>query len=594
MTRIGGLVPLMLVLLLFGLPTGSHAEGKEAEDTGDAVTYFDFTDDQSSYAAQVAALNRGELPDRDRRVQAQSEDGKRGQSAEDPLVAVLCRTDGNAFDFRPWAPAYIIAGPFDCYTLYFDSETTADKAVSGLAATPGIRYAERDADVGACGISTMSFRSWGAERMAFGPYLDWASGVPQGSATVAIVDSGVYPHSFYSGRMLESGYDYVDGDDDATSDENGHGTNVAGIVADCTQGLPVNLYPIRVLNASGGGKVSNTVNGIREAITRGVDVINMSLTTKDGISASLDEAVLDALEAGITVVVAAGNSAVDSSGISPSHLTEEGVLIVGAADSDGKMTSYTNYGSSVDVFVYGSKISCCSNNGGFVTASGTSMAAPHMAGLAAVLLLTHDGISPSEIEGRIRNATEQSAQLRIPELSRITPDNPGFSLLVLRMGLGDRYQFCTVMRPATSAEPVRYSSSDETVVSVQQGILSAAGLGTATVTAQSRGMADYRFEVIVEEDCETMILPRSLKVLGEEAFSGNTELRGHIILPEGVETLAEGAFDGCHGIRTVQLPKTLSELSGNTFSDAVLLCPEGSVAEQFAKDLQLSYILLTE
>lgn len=556
---------------------------------------IDCTDDQFSYGELVARLNRGEVPlAAEGLLSAQSVDGYSAQKRDRTLTAVLCRTDGTEPDFVPWAPAYVLAGPYDCYTLYFSTEEGADKAVGDLSGLPSIRYAERDAEVEACGTTTVSLLSWGAERMNFGPFLSWTAGCSSGSATVAVVDSGSYLHSMYKGRVPESGYDYVDGDEDATSDLFGHGTNVTGIVADCTQNLPVSLYPIRVLNDQGKGSVSNTVNGIREAVQKGVDVINLSLAC-DSISSALDNAILDAVNAGVTVVAAAGNSKVDVSTISPGHLTAPGVLIVGSAETDGTKSSYSNYGDSVDVYTYGSAIKCCSRTGeyAYVYNSGTSMAAPHISGLAAALALTHTGITPQETETRICNSTDATLDIRISDLIRITPDSMGFSLNLLKMDMQDSYRLGTSVRPVTATETIRYQVSDPSVVSVQEGQIVPHKPGTATITAQSLGLEDCIFDVIVtDEECMTVTLPQNLRTIEEEAFSGAAGLVGHMTLPESCETVAAGAFHSCEGLKTIELPVSLLNIEDGAFSDTVLLCREGSAAETWAREHQQPYILL--
>ena len=554
---------------------------------------IDCTDDQFSYGELVARLNRGEVPKAAKGLlTAQSVDGENAPKRGRTLTAVLCRTDGTEPDFEPWAPDYVIAGPDHCYTLYFSTEESADKAAAELSGLPGIRYAERDAEVEACETETVSLLSWGAERMNFGPYLSWAAGCSSGSATVAVVDSGSYRHSMYSSRIQESGYDYVDGDEDATSDLYGHGTNVAGIVADCTQNLPVYLYPIRVLNAEGKGSVSNTVNGIREAVRKGVDVINLSLAC-ESISGALDNAILDAVNAGVTVVAAAGNNKMDVSTISPGHLTDPGVLIVGSAETDGTKSSYSNYGESVDVYTYGSVIKCCSKTGEYAYNTGTSMAAPHVSGLAAVLALTHTGITPQETETRICNSTDAAQTINISDLTRITPDNMGFSLNLLRMDLQDSYRLGTSVRPVTATEPIQYQISDPTVVSVQEGQIVPLKPGTATIMAQSLGLEDQVFDVIVtDEECMTVTLPQNLRTIGEEAFSGAAGIVGHMVLPETCETVGAGAFLSCEGLKTIELPDSPVNIEDGAFSDTVLLCREGSMAESWAREHQQPYILL--
>ena len=572
-----------------------------AEESGGSAgklpEVIDCTDDQFSYGELVARLNRGEVPPTtEGLLSAQSVDGDGARKRGRTLTAVLCRTDGTEPDFAPWAPDYVIAGPDHCCTLYFSTEESADKAATELSGLPGIRYAERDAEVEACETATVSLLSWGAERMNFGPYLSWAAGCEGGRAavTVAVVDSGSYLHSFYADRVLESGYDYVDGDEDATSDLYGHGTNVAGIVADCTQSLPVYLYPIRVLNDQGKGSVSNTVNGIREAVQKGADVINLSLAC-ESISGALDSAIRDAVNAGVTVVAAAGNSKMDVSTISPGHLTDLGVLIVGSAETDGTKSDYSNFGDSVDVYTYGRSIKCCSKTGKYAYNTGTSMAAPHVSGLAAVLALTHTGITPQETETRICNSTDATQSIRIPDLTRITPDNMGFSLNLLKMDLQDSYRLGTSARPVTATEMIRYQSSDPSVVSVQEGQIVPHKPGTATITAQSLGMEDCIFDVIVtDEECMTVTLPQNLQSIGEEAFSGAAGLVGHMVLPENCETVAAGAFHSCEGLKTIALPESLSNIEDGAFSDTVLLCREGSTAESWAREHQQPYILLVD
>ena len=119
-----------------------------------------------------------------------------------------------------------------------------------------------------------------------------------GSCKIAIIDSGTYRHSLIGARLIVGGHDYIDNDDDSTNDLNGHGTRVAGIVADCTQGLPVYVYPIRVLDADANGKTSNVISAILEATNAHVNIINLSLATFTQ-SELLESAVRSAISSGI-------------------------------------------------------------------------------------------------------------------------------------------------------------------------------------------------------------------------------------------------------------------------------------------------------
>ena len=572
----------MLLCLLLCLCLSAYGSAEEALPSDSRSRFFEIPD-QAAYGEKVAELNR---------LLCGKTESRRGlRSAGTSCTAVLCQTDGREIGFDPWAPRCVVAGPGHCYTLYFESRAAAETAAEELGAMAGMRYAECDSVVTACGQSLIGLHSWGAKRMHYADYQCYASDQGTGSAVVAIVDSGVSLHPDLAGRILESGYDYVDKDADALEDPFGHGTNVAGVVADCTAGTPVFLYPIRVLNEAGTGYASNTVNAIREAVGKGVDVINLSIESP-GTSAALDSAVNEAVNAGITVVVAAGNKTINTSQISPARLTVSGVIVVGSVESSGRRSSYSNYGTSVDIYTYGSGVECCSHNGDYVTASGTSLAAPHISGLAAMLRLIHHSASPDEIERRIVSAADSEAALKVPELLSIIPQRLGFHLQLLRLAPGETLQLPLCARPETALESISYASSDEAVLTVENGLLRPQSPGTATITANCTGFGAYSFTVTVE-NCRTDVLslPPSLRSLEEEALCGDESLAG-VLLPEGLETLGDRVLEQCPNLRLLRLPASLTAIGENSFSGAVLLLEEGSFADQTAQERELPYILL--
>jgi len=184
----------------------------------------------------------------------------------------------------------VVYGPGGFAVLTADQ---ADGAVTWLRMQQGVRFAEPDEIVSGCSTeqtgaesesgsgseSQLSFHSYGVQLSGLNDYIRYAAAWGTGSAVVAVIDSGVYRHSLISSRLGALGYDYVDRDNDPTNDLNGHGTRVAGIISDCSQSLPVYIYPIRVLDENADGKLSNVVCGVLEAIEAGVDVINLSLST---------------------------------------------------------------------------------------------------------------------------------------------------------------------------------------------------------------------------------------------------------------------------------------------------------------------------
>ena len=582
-----------LVLLLVDLiPVGAAAEDK----TEDAKTvFYDCSDDQMSYGTQVAELIRqngqaGAKGDT-------SSGAKRGEeTGGQTLFVVLCRAEEEFEpDFAIWAPACVVAGPQNRYTLFFRSEKDAAAACEGLTKTEGIRYAEPDAEVTASGTET-SFHSWGAARMNYGEYVDYTGQWGDGSVTVAVIDSGVSRHPLLTNRIMMGGHDYVDNDNDSTNDLKGHGTNVAGVVADCTPGAAVGIYPIRVLNANGSGTVSNVANAVLEAAGAGVQVMNLSLEgAEPGISSALDEAILDAVSAGVTVVIAAGNQGADTASYSPAHLTTAGAVVVGSVDADGGRSYFSNYGDSVDLYAPGRFIECASieDDYSYKKVSGTSIAAPHISALSALLLLIHPGLSPAEIEQRMTLAAPETT-VNIPDLVTIIPAKLGFHLNSLSLTVQDDIRFFARAHPETALEDITYSSSDESVLRVEDGRLIPVSPGTATVTASCTGFEDQVFTVSVgETGGGELVFPAQLRSLEDEAFSGATGF-SRVSIPEGTQSIGDHVFDSCGELQSVSVPDSVSSIGENDFSGAVLLCGEDSTAEYFAVENNREYILLQE
>jgi len=556
-------------------------------DAEEAVVYMDCSEDLHGYAEAVAQMN----------AQACAVAMDEAMGSVNGWHAVLYKTNGMDIRSDGLGAACIIAGPNNCGTAFFDSEAMARAAADAMEGMDGVVYAECDVEVRQAGAyaGDVTFVSWAAEQMNYRPYLAHVVRYASGSSTVAVIDSGVYLHPMLADRMPVSGYDYVDADQDVTNDLSGHGTAVAGIIADCTQGTAVYIYPIRVLNASGNGKMSNVVNAVREAIDRGVNVINLSIESKV-MSEALDDVIAEAVDAGIAVVVSAGNSGGDTIGVCPAHIADKGVIVVGSVEYDnGKYVraSYSNYGPSVDVYFFGTDIKCCSNKGGYAEWRGTSFAAPHVSAVGAMLYLMEDGISPQEVEERICRASIHSGNMSIPDLWLMLPEEMGFDVETVRLGKGDVLAMPETALPLSAAERITYVSGNEAVVSVEGSELTAVGAGESLITARCRGMEERSFRVIVEaEPSGTLLLPDGLTQLEDEAFR-NAEGMDHVKLPESMEFIGNRVFDGCDSLKTIVLPETIMEIGENTFSGAVLICKPDSLALSVAEEKGLPYIIDT-
>jgi subtilisin family serine protease len=217
-----------------------------------------------------------------------------------------------------------------------------------------------------------------------------------------VIDTGIRgTHMEFTGRM-GNGYDAI-ADGNGTNDCHGHGTHVAGTVGGSTWGVAksVTLHPVRVLNCSGSGSTTGVIAGVDWVTANHVKpaVANMSLG--GGASAALDTAVNNSINAGVTYVVAAGNSNADACNYSPARVPA--AITVGATTSGDGRSSFSNWGTCVDVFGPGSSITSAWNTSDTATntISGTSMASPHVAGAAALYLSQFGDSAPATVAAGI-------------------------------------------------------------------------------------------------------------------------------------------------------------------------------------------------
>jgi subtilisin family serine protease len=291
-----------------------------------------------------------------------------------------------------------IAGTYTTAVRGFHARMTATEA-GHLAADPAVRYVEQDATVAGTASA-----GWGLDRIDQRALpLSGSYRAPSAAGVTAyVLDSGIrVGHREFGGRA-SNGWDFIDGDPVA-DDCNGHGTHVAGTIGGATYGVApdVRLVGVKVLDCKGTGSYSAIIAGVDWVTAHAARpaVANMSLG--GSASKALDDAVTRSIASGVTYAVAAGNDHRDACKQSPARTPD--AITVGATGADDTRASFSNYGSCLDVFAPGARIRSASNGSDTATKqmSGTSMASPHVAGAAALLLAAHPTWRPSQVRDEL-------------------------------------------------------------------------------------------------------------------------------------------------------------------------------------------------
>ena len=297
------------------------------------------------------------------------------------------------------------------------SLTLPAAAVAGIAADPRVDYVEADGVMTA--DTTQTGATWGIDRIdqrslpLSGTFTYFATG---SGVKAYIIDTGIrFTHTQFGGRAIKGVDEVTIGG--SAADCNGHGTHVSGTVGGSTYGVAkqVTLVAVRVLGCNGSGSTSGVIAGVDWVTGNHLSgqsaVANMSLG--GGASSSLDTAVNNSINDGVSYAVAAGNGDIfgnpqNACNFSPARVGA--AMTISATDRTDTKASWANYGSCVDWFAPGVSITSAwySSDTATNTISGTSMATPHTTGVAAQYLQGHPGSSPSTVRTALYNLTTKS------------------------------------------------------------------------------------------------------------------------------------------------------------------------------------------
>lgn len=477
--------------------------------------------------------------------------------------------------------------------LQYDSEDAAATAKERLVADG--YNAQYDSVLSCEDVNSTSSTStrWGNDRIESQETLNAikASGKELSEITVGVVDTGVdHTHPELADRVVETGLNFSStGQANGSMDDQGHGTMVAGIIAQNTTDN-VKIKPYKVLGSNGKCSTTQIIAVVNHILSEkdAPDVINLSLggeiNKADPFLDTQNELIQSLVAKGITVVVSAGNDSTDAGNYSPANISN--VITVAASNSSNSRSSYSNFGTVIDIAAPGDNIFTYTMGGGYTSSySGTSFASPFVAAAAATVLMLDDSLTPTQVETKIKDAA-------FPIVNNTSTVEWCGAGILNYSGL---FEDALAPSPTVSRESGSYSGAFSLEMTVPNGYKimyttdnTVPTLTNGTEYTQPIEITDAMnlVAVAINENNKSRYIPLSYSVIypaDESEFSitdsgainGYTGDEKSIIVPDTINgitptAVSSGAFNSTD-IKAVVLPESVTKLNSNAFNKAASL-----------------------
>ncbi len=492
----------------------------------------------------------------------------------------------------------VISGYNDLWILGFDNAEETARAFEYFSTRSGIEYVEPDRPLYSLSGETeysetaKTYNSWGPEYIGFDKLNNGIveSDVIPKETVVAVLDTGTDDdHPAFNGRVIPTGINTsTSGDINSSDDDNGHGTQVAGVIIDSTLDNVI-VKPYKVLDNWGQGTVITLAAGILCAVKDNVDVINMSIALSES-SEALREAILLADRNDIVLVAASGNDSSDTKYYPASY---ESVIKVGATNESGVIANFSTRGDDIDFAAPGVNIYTTNYGGTYKTVSGTSFASPLVASLAATMISYDSSLSSEDIKDilidnavyvqetdsdiKYGNGIIQAPEFRLPSEDFQKTGTPYFSHNdSVSQSEIDLEIFCD------TPESVIYYTTDRTVPSKTNpsSIIYDGNpihiSQTTVITAVAYCEGKYRSKVATFASIIVPYLSEGdLTVDSSGIITSYTGSKASFTVPDTVNGITvtgvgESVFEG-KNVAEIVLPLTVTSIGTNAFKDCSML-----------------------